>query len=95
MASFLAKGGWGFSLVPQRELFGGNQGSFIYFIYSISHVLPAPPSVGAPITVPKMPHPSREAIDELHETYLEKLTQLFEEHKAKYGLPQDKHLTLT
>uniref|UniRef100_A0A8C5RV22 Acyltransferase n=1 Tax=Laticauda laticaudata TaxID=8630 RepID=A0A8C5RV22_LATLA len=51
--------------------------------------------VGAPITVPKMPHPSREAIDELHETYLEKLTQLFEEQKAKYGLPQDKHLTLT
>lgn len=45
--------------------------------------------------VPKMPHPTREAIDELHETYLEKLTQLFEEHKSKYGLPQDKHLTLT
>ncbi|XP_039222253.1 uncharacterized protein LOC120318567, partial [Crotalus tigris] len=31
---------------------------------------------------------SGEAIDELHERYLEKLTQLFEEHKAKYGLPQ-------
>lgn len=45
--------------------------------------------------VPKTPHPSGEAIDELHETYLEKLTQLFEEQKAKYGLPQDKHLTIT
>ncbi|KAK9396251.1 non-canonical polyA RNA polymerase PAPD5 [Crotalus adamanteus] len=38
---------------------------------------------------------SGEAIDELHERYLEKLTQLFEEHKAKYGLPQDKHLMIT
>ncbi|XP_007441137.1 2-acylglycerol O-acyltransferase 2-B-like [Python bivittatus] len=51
--------------------------------------------VGAPILVPRTPHPSPEAIDELHEMYLEKLTRLFEEHKAKYGLPQDKHLTLT
>ncbi|KAK9403177.1 2-acylglycerol O-acyltransferase 2-B-like [Crotalus adamanteus] len=38
---------------------------------------------------------SGEAIDELHERYMEKLTQLFEEHKAKYGLPQDKHLMIT
>ncbi|KAK9395450.1 2-acylglycerol O-acyltransferase 2-B-like [Crotalus adamanteus] len=38
---------------------------------------------------------SGEAIDELHERYLEKWTQLFEEHKAKYGLPQDKHLMIT
>ncbi|XP_053119924.1 2-acylglycerol O-acyltransferase 2-A-like isoform X2 [Hemicordylus capensis] len=50
--------------------------------------------VGAPIPVPKTPHPSREAIDHLHETYLEKLTQLFEEHKAEYGLPPEKHLSL-
>lgn len=45
--------------------------------------------------MPKTPQPSPEAIDALHETYLEKLTQLFEEHKAQYGLPQDKHLMLT
>ncbi|KAK9396619.1 2-acylglycerol O-acyltransferase 2-B-like [Crotalus adamanteus] len=38
---------------------------------------------------------SGEAIDELHEKYLEKLTQLFEEHKAKYGLPQNKYLMIT
>ncbi|KAK9409951.1 quinone oxidoreductase-like 2 [Crotalus adamanteus] len=38
---------------------------------------------------------SGEAIDELHERYLEKLTQVFEEHKAKYGLPQDKYLMIT
>ncbi|XP_060635757.2 2-acylglycerol O-acyltransferase 2-B-like [Anolis sagrei] len=50
--------------------------------------------VGAPIPVPKTPHPSREAIDELHATYLQSLVQLFEEHKAKYGVPEDKHLVL-
>ncbi|KAK9406194.1 non-canonical polyA RNA polymerase PAPD5 [Crotalus adamanteus] len=37
---------------------------------------------------------SGEAIDELHERYLEKLTQVFEEHKAKYRLPQDKYLMI-
>ncbi|KAK9403948.1 2-acylglycerol O-acyltransferase 2-B-like [Crotalus adamanteus] len=51
--------------------------------------------IGALIMVLKTPHLSGEAIDELHERYLEKLTQLFEENKAKYGLPQDKHLTIT
>ncbi|XP_042332466.1 2-acylglycerol O-acyltransferase 2-like isoform X2 [Sceloporus undulatus] len=50
--------------------------------------------VGAPILVPKTPHPSREAIDELHAAYLRKLVQLFEENKAKYGVPEDKHLIL-
>lgn len=33
---FLLRWGWRFSLAPQREL-------LLYFIYSISHVLPAPP----------------------------------------------------
>ncbi|XP_066467143.1 2-acylglycerol O-acyltransferase 2-like [Tiliqua scincoides] len=50
--------------------------------------------VGAPILVPKTPHPSQEAIDELHKTYLENLVQLFEENKTRYGVPEDKHLHL-
>ncbi|XP_033025401.1 2-acylglycerol O-acyltransferase 2-like [Lacerta agilis] len=50
--------------------------------------------VGAPILVPKTPHPSSEAIDKLHQTYLEKLNLLFEEHKTKYGLPEDRHLEI-
>ncbi|XP_044282718.1 2-acylglycerol O-acyltransferase 2-like [Varanus komodoensis] len=50
--------------------------------------------VGAPILVPKSPHPSREAIDELHQTYLARLTQLFEENKARYGLAEERHLQL-
>lgn len=55
-------------------------------------VLPHP--VGAPILVRKTPHPSQEAIDELHKTYLEKLVQLFEENKTHYGVPVEKHLQL-
>uniref|UniRef100_A0A8C8S8W8 Acyltransferase n=1 Tax=Pelusios castaneus TaxID=367368 RepID=A0A8C8S8W8_9SAUR len=50
--------------------------------------------VGAPIPVPRTPCPSREAIDQLHATYLEQLNQLFEENKTKYGVPPDKHLNL-
>nr|XP_056719383.1 2-acylglycerol O-acyltransferase 2-A-like [Euleptes europaea] len=50
--------------------------------------------VGAPILVPKIPHPSPEAIDQLHKLYLEKLVQLFEDNKVKYGVPENKHLNL-
>ncbi|XP_015270348.1 PREDICTED: 2-acylglycerol O-acyltransferase 2-B-like [Gekko japonicus] len=50
--------------------------------------------VGAPILVPKTPHPSPEAIDQLHKTYLEKLVQLFEDHKVQFGVPENKHLNL-
>ncbi|KAM9111578.1 2-acylglycerol O-acyltransferase 2-B-like [Pangshura tecta] len=50
--------------------------------------------VGAPILVPRTPCPSREAVDRLHATYLERLIALFEEHKTKYGVPLEKHLNL-
>ncbi|XP_048372379.1 2-acylglycerol O-acyltransferase 2-B-like isoform X1 [Sphaerodactylus townsendi] len=50
--------------------------------------------VGAPILVPKTPSPSPEAIDQLHKTYLEKLVQLFEDNKVKFGVPENKHLNL-
>nr|XP_006127338.1 2-acylglycerol O-acyltransferase 2-B-like [Pelodiscus sinensis] len=50
--------------------------------------------VGAPIPVPRTPCPSRQDIDQLHATYLERLIALFEENKTKYGLPPEKHLNL-
>lgn len=50
--------------------------------------------VGAPIDVPQIPNPSQETIEQLHKTYLEKLTQLFEDHKEKYGVAESKHLNL-
>uniref|UniRef100_A0A3B3TB87 Acyltransferase n=1 Tax=Paramormyrops kingsleyae TaxID=1676925 RepID=A0A3B3TB87_9TELE len=49
--------------------------------------------VGRPIQVVQNPCPSREDIDALHKTYLDELTQLFEENKANYGISEDKHLT--
>lgn len=58
------------------------------------HPLCFSPTVGAPILVPKTPNPSLEAIDQLHKTYLEKLVQLFEDHKVQFGVPENKHLNL-
>ncbi|XP_078525423.1 2-acylglycerol O-acyltransferase 2-like [Lissotriton helveticus] len=50
--------------------------------------------VGEPIVVEKTPNPSRESIDQLHKVYLEKLVQLFEANKTRYGVPENKHLNL-
>ncbi|XP_036266208.1 2-acylglycerol O-acyltransferase 2-like isoform X1 [Pipistrellus kuhlii] len=51
--------------------------------------------VGAPIQVRRSPRPGRAQVDALHALYVERLTQLFEEHKARYGVPADQHLILT
>ncbi|XP_061445780.1 2-acylglycerol O-acyltransferase 2-like [Rhineura floridana] len=70
------------------------RGVFQYSFGLLPFRRPIQTVVGPPILVPKTPHPSREAIDDLHRDYLEKLNQLFEENKAKYGLPEDSHLHL-
>ncbi|XP_043929333.1 2-acylglycerol O-acyltransferase 2 [Protopterus annectens] len=49
--------------------------------------------VGKPLKVEMKSNPSPEEIDELHKKYIEHLCQLFEEHKTKYGVPEDVHLT--
>lgn len=48
--------------------------------------------VGAPIQVEKELDPSKEVIDEIHGVYMEKLAELFEEHKAKFGVSKDTRL---
>jgi len=50
--------------------------------------------VGAPIDVQKCENPTREQVQELHDQYEEKLVQLFEEHKAKYGLTENDKLVV-
>lgn len=50
-------------------------------------------SVGKPISVVQTPSPTSEDIENLHQTYLQSLTELFEEHKHKYGLQEHQHLT--
>lgn len=51
------------------------------------------PSVGKPIKVEKKHNPSQEEVDHLHKKYMEELCALFEEHKLKYNVPEDKHLS--
>ncbi|XP_023411594.2 LOW QUALITY PROTEIN: 2-acylglycerol O-acyltransferase 1 [Loxodonta africana] len=51
--------------------------------------------VGAPIPVQLTPWPSQAQVDSLHALYVERLMQLFEEHKARYGVPAHQHLVLT
>lgn len=48
--------------------------------------------VGKPIPVQKKYRPSEEEVDEVHQKYLNELCKLFEEHKAKYNIPEDRHL---
>ncbi|GMR59933.1 hypothetical protein PMAYCL1PPCAC_30128, partial [Pristionchus mayeri] len=50
--------------------------------------------LGAPIPVEKTENPSQEQIDSLHEQYIQKLTELFDAHKTKYGVPEDKKLEM-
>ncbi|XP_030772848.1 2-acylglycerol O-acyltransferase 1 [Rhinopithecus roxellana] len=50
--------------------------------------------VGRPIPVRQILHPTEEQIEELHQTYMEELTKLFEEHKGKYGIPEHETLVL-
>ncbi|KAG9351754.1 hypothetical protein JZ751_023005 [Albula glossodonta] len=49
--------------------------------------------VGKPIMVEKNEKPSDEELNELHERYMDELSKLFEEHKSKYGVPEDRHLS--
>lgn len=49
-------------------------------------------TVGRPIPVQRTPHPTPEQTEQLHQTYVEELRKLFDEHKGKYGIPE--HQTL-
>lgn len=50
-------------------------------------------TVGRPIRVEKNENPSTEELDALHKCYMDALYKLFEEHKAKYGVDEDTHLS--
>ncbi|GMR59931.1 hypothetical protein PMAYCL1PPCAC_30126, partial [Pristionchus mayeri] len=79
----------GFSppLFHGRGIFNYNVG-LLPFRHDLNTVL------GAPIPVEKTENPSQEQVDELHAQYMKQLTQLFEEHKNKYGVPEDNHLVI-
>ncbi|GMS90496.1 hypothetical protein PENTCL1PPCAC_12671 [Pristionchus entomophagus] len=50
--------------------------------------------LGAPIPVEKTESPTNEQVDALHALYIQKLTELFEEHKTKFGVDEDNHLII-
>lgn len=51
-------------------------------------------AVGRPIPVQRTPHPTQQQVEELHQTYMEELRKLFEEHKGKYGIAEHESLVL-
>ncbi|XGW20783.1 hypothetical protein V3C99_004065 [Haemonchus contortus] len=50
--------------------------------------------VGAPIDVPKVDEPTDEEVECLHRQYIETLTELFEKHKTRFGVPEETRLIL-
>ncbi|KAM6386326.1 2-acylglycerol O-acyltransferase 2 [Alca torda] len=68
------------------------RGVFQYSFGLIPYRRPICSVVGKPIPVQRKHRPSEEEVDQVHQKYLNELSKLFEEHKAKYNIPEDKHL---
>ncbi|NXW94330.1 MOGT2 acyltransferase, partial [Alopecoenas beccarii] len=68
------------------------RGIFQYSFGLIPYRRPIYTVVGKPIPVQKKYRPSEEEVDKVHRKYLNELSKLFEEHKAKYNIPEDRHL---
>ncbi|KAL1771017.1 2-acylglycerol O-acyltransferase 1 [Sigmodon hispidus] len=68
------------------------RGVFQYSFGFMPYRKPIHTVVGRPIPVQQTPHPTPEQIDKLHQTYVEELKKLFDEHKGKYGISEDKVL---
>ncbi|XP_067995396.1 2-acylglycerol O-acyltransferase 2 [Melanerpes formicivorus] len=68
------------------------RGIFQYNFGLVPYRSPICTVVGKPIPVQKNGRPSNEEVDRVHQKYLDELSKLFEEHKAKYNIPEDHHL---
>ncbi|KAH7724443.1 Protein DGTR-1 [Aphelenchoides avenae] len=60
----------------------------------LPHRKPITTVVGAPIVVDRVVEPTPQQIEDLHTRYCSALVLLFEEHKQKYGVAEDNHLTI-
>ncbi|XP_015683120.1 2-acylglycerol O-acyltransferase 2-A-like [Protobothrops mucrosquamatus] len=69
------------------------RGIFQYTFGFIPYRKPIFTVVGNPIQLVKKHNPSQDEVDELHKRYQEALCKLFEEHKLKYNVPEDTHLS--
>ncbi|XP_042201488.1 2-acylglycerol O-acyltransferase 2 [Callorhinchus milii] len=70
------------------------RGIFQYSFGLMPYRQPVNTVVGRSIAVEKTPSPTGQQIEELHQTYLSQLQELFEENKARFGVPESKHLIL-
>ncbi|NXT91662.1 MOGT2 acyltransferase, partial [Anhinga rufa] len=68
------------------------RGIFQYSFGLVPYRRPIFTVVGKPIPVQRKNRPSEEEVDRVHQKYLNELCKLFEEHKAKYNIPEDRHL---
>ncbi|XP_064000284.1 2-acylglycerol O-acyltransferase 2 [Pogoniulus pusillus] len=68
------------------------RGIFQYSFGLVPYRRPICTVVGKPIPVQKKQKPSNEEVDQVHQKYLDELSKLFEEHKAKYNIPEYRHL---
>ncbi|XP_020665348.3 2-acylglycerol O-acyltransferase 2 [Pogona vitticeps] len=69
------------------------RGIFQYSFGLLPYRRPICTVVGKPIHVEKKPNASEEEVDKLHQVYMEELSKLFEDHKLKYNVPEEQHLT--
>ncbi|XP_065182883.1 acyl-CoA wax alcohol acyltransferase 1-like [Sycon ciliatum] len=58
----------------------------------LPHRRPVTTVVGEPMVVPQVEKPTAEIVDHWHAMYLEKLSNLFDMHKEKYGYEPEKKL---
>ncbi|ELW71899.1 2-acylglycerol O-acyltransferase 2 [Tupaia chinensis] len=72
-------------------LFHG-RGVFQYSFGLMPYRRPITTVVGKPIEVQKTPFPSQEEVDQLHQRYIQELSDLFEAHKHKFNIPAHQHL---
>ncbi|GMT10232.1 hypothetical protein PFISCL1PPCAC_1529 [Pristionchus fissidentatus] len=70
------------------------RGIFNYNLGMLPFRKPLNTVLGKPIPVQKTIKPTQEQIDELHSTYIRELTELYEEHKGKYGIPEENKLII-
>ncbi|XP_072033450.1 2-acylglycerol O-acyltransferase 2-like [Amphiura filiformis] len=70
------------------------RGFFNYSLGLLPYRRPIDTVVGKPIPVRKIENPSREEIDEIHQKYIQRLQELFDENKTKFGINENVQLEI-
>ncbi|KAM8835183.1 2-acylglycerol O-acyltransferase 2 [Synchiropus picturatus] len=69
------------------------RGIFQYSFGLMPYRKPIATVVGRPIKVKRTEKPTAQQLDDLHQHYMDELSNLFEEHKSNYGVDPDMHLS--